>query len=458
MITAGRSFLWLVIVAVLIRAGVSWFGFSDLMADPDAYARLAANLATTGTYGFEGDGGVAPTAFRPPFYPWLLSWLVHGEQVSRVAVAVLHIVLGGGTVALTLGIGRRLHLQYAWLAGLAVAIDPLLLRQSQLVMTETLAVFLAVLAWWLWLYARLDLAQATRGVTRRRGTEWLAVVGLGLVLGISVLSRPTAAPWALLCGLAVAAMGDGCWRRRLRDCVLICVGVVVCVAPWTLRNWALLGKPIWATTHGGYTLLLANNPPLYRHFAERGPSRAWDAEEFHEAWNARLSLENRPAVAKDAWRLGAESKTPTYPSQPKLTFNEVADDQLAYAAALSTIARQPRMFALSCIYRVGWLWALWPHDGSVGRSEILIAVWYAVGYCAALAGLWRIVSTREFSGWLVGLILVLSLTAVHAVYWSNMRMRAPAMPCVILLAASAFQGLPRRMAINPSTIKTPPAI
>ena len=37
--------------------------------------------------------------------------------------------------------------------------------------------------------------------------------------------------------------------------------------------------------------------------------------------------------------------------------------------------------------------------------------------------------------WLWGLLLVACLTAVHAVFWTDMRMRAPVMPVVALAAA-----------------------
>ena len=428
MIASHRQTIAILIFAVIIRAAVLGLGAADMNVDPDSYARIATTLANTGTYGFGGAGGTSPTAFRPPLYPWLLSWLVFDGQVSRAGVAALHLLLGCGTVALTFLIGHILNLRFAWVAGLAVAVDPILLRQSQLVMTETLATFLAVLAWWLWL---LVWPSSEAGKDKpRTGTQWLALIGFSLTLGASILARPTAAPWALRCALSALIVGCNCWKRRLNDSALICLGVLVCVVPWTLRNYTVFGKPIWATTHGGYTLLLANNPPLYRHFAALGPSRAWEAEGFQEAWSARVALEGTQ-------------------------LNEVVQDQLAYQAARSTIMRYPRFFVLSSIYRVGWLWALWPHDGSIGASDVLIGVWYAAIFWFAYVGLQQVRYARSYRSWLIGLTLVFALTAVHAFYWSNMRMRAPAMPCVILLAV---YGLPRRMAINPNTINTPPTI
>ncbi|MDX1925923.1 MAG: phospholipid carrier-dependent glycosyltransferase [Pirellulaceae bacterium] len=413
MIDWRRQFIPLLIIAFAIRAAVLWFGAADMNADPDSYARIATTLAKTGTLGFEGEAGPSPTAFRPPLYPWLLSWFVVDGQVARAGVAGLHLLLGCATVALTFLIGVRLRLRFAWLAGVAVAVDPILLRQSQLVMTETLATFLGVFAWWLWLVAwpSMDTGQGQQ----RSRRQWMALAAFSLTLGVSILARPTAAPWALLCALIALFVGCDCWKRRVNDCVLICLGVLVCVVPWTLRNYSTFGKPIWATTHGGYTLLLANNPPLYRHFIANGPSRAWEAEEFQDAWSARVGLEVPP-------------------------LNEVGEDELAYLAARSTIARYWYIFPVSCIYRVGWLWALWPYDGSFGAKEVIIGVWYAVIFVLAYMGLLRIRITRSYRPWLIGLAMTFSLSAIHSIYWSNMRMRAPVMPCVILLILPNFVG------------------
>ena len=51
-----------------------------------------------------------------------------------------------------------------------------------------------------------------------------------------------------------------------------------------------------------------------------------------------------------------------------------------------------------------------------------------------------VVPRRKLSGpWLEGLLLVVSLTLVHMVFWSNMRMRAPAIPAFAIVAAAALQ-------------------
>ena len=87
-----------------------------------------------------------PTAYRPPLYPLLLTGCVALGEYSRLAIGLLHLALGVATVGLVLVLGRwwGLDRRAAALAALLVACDPILLRWSTQVMTETLATFLAV--------------------------------------------------------------------------------------------------------------------------------------------------------------------------------------------------------------------------------------------------------------------------------------------------------------------------
>jgi hypothetical protein len=76
---------------------------NELHKDPDAYWRLAANLVEHGTFG-QID---APTAFRPPVYPLLLTGCVAFGEYGRMAVGALHLLLGVATVGVVLVLGRR---------------------------------------------------------------------------------------------------------------------------------------------------------------------------------------------------------------------------------------------------------------------------------------------------------------------------------------------------------------
>ncbi len=444
-------------------------GASGLRDDPDAYARLAGNWARSGVLGVESADGssITPTAFRPPLYPWLLSWMASGDgSVSVVRIAMLHLLLGLGTVWLVWSIAQELKIPWPWLPALLVAVDPLLLRASQLVMTETLAAFLTVLAWRLWLAV-----YPTDPTTHRPVVQWVMLFGLGSALGVSVLARPTAGPWVALCAGGLLFVACSCWKRRVNDCLVVSLLVVACVSPWIVRNMAVMGKPIWATTHGGYTLLLANNPLLYEHFKRNGPSRNWDAEPFHERWGLRyepgrlaspgedafwfepvVAIESGPSLNKsdhihqgsDVTGHDSESRA-TMESRAMIKkerkWDELSDDALAYSAAWDTIARQPRMFGVSSIYRLGWLWAIWPNTGSP-FSRLAIGGWYALMFALAslglLRGFWASGARNWLRSWWLPLALALSLSIIHAIYWSNMRMRAPAMAAVYVAASMAI--------------------
>ncbi len=404
--TKPSRFPWLLMAfAVCLRGSVLLTGQASLRDDPDAYARLAVNWSDTGVFGLDAN---SPTAFRPPLYPWLLSWLVDNGVIAPTSVAVLHLLLGLGLVWLTWSIAQDLGLSKPWLPALLVSVDPLLLRASTLVMTETLAAFLGGLAWKLWLYT-FPVGTANSMKIERSSTQWLTLVTLGLTFGLSILARPTAAPWVALCLVGIWFADTTCWKRRLRDSVLVGLLVIGCLAPWVLRNYVTFGKPIWATTHGGYTLLLANNPLLYDHFRQNGPSRNWDAEPFHELW-----AHQHASTVDQA--------------------SEVASDRQDYQLAWDTITVQPSQFLTSCLYRVGWLWAWWPNTGSQ-LSRLVIGLWYAVVLTLAIPGTYHALRRQGLRCWLLPLALVVALSAVHAVYWSNMRMRAPAMAMVCMAAS-----------------------
>ncbi|MFG0254856.1 MAG: phospholipid carrier-dependent glycosyltransferase, partial [Rhodopirellula sp. JB053] len=151
--TRWRSVLLLVIAVVVIRGGFVVAKFDSLNDDPDAYRVIAETLSQTGVFGLPtGDTDARPTAFRPPLYPWLLSWFVGDDgQLPNLAPALLHLLLGGITVVLTWDIARRLTATLsAWLGAALVLFDPILLWQSTLIMTETIAATLVVVFWWWW--------------------------------------------------------------------------------------------------------------------------------------------------------------------------------------------------------------------------------------------------------------------------------------------------------------------
>ena len=126
-------------------------------------------------------------------------------------------------------------------------------------MTETPAAFLVA---------------ATLAGLARGGLRGALLGGLGF--GLAALCRPSLLAGAGLTVLASLAAAPGDLRQRLlrSSCLAMTVGLVL--LPWMIRNFVVFGEPIATTTHGGYTLALANNPVYYRDVLNGAPGPGLD--------------------------------------------------------------------------------------------------------------------------------------------------------------------------------------
>ncbi len=413
-----RAIWWLLALALVVRTVVVLHPAS-LRTDPDGYRLLAENLVAHREFAFDG----VATAYRPPLYPLLLTCCVVLGPASRVAIGILHVMLGVATVALSYRLAERLHLgPWAVAAAALVALDPILLVQSSQVMTETLATFLVVAAFLLLIR------------TAEHGQTALCLLA-GAVLGMIVLCRANLIVWVPLAA-AWAAWPAGAWRKRIQRLALLALGATVVLAPWTVRNQIRLGRPVVATTHGGYTLLLANNPWYYEHLRRHGWRAVWDGARFNRQWRSR-AVRRVPA-------------------------DEIRNQNQAYREAWATIRHDPETFLLACGVRIANFWAMLPHRLDRNESPFramarwAVAMWYAAQLVLAAVGLVHLAATprsvrKSLWPWGFGLLLLFSLSAVHAVFWSNMRMRAPAMPIVAALAAFGACWLQARWAGDQTT-------
>jgi hypothetical protein len=397
--------------------------FDGLNRDPDGYRALANSLAQFGVLGTAVQGELPqPSAFRPPLYPLLLVPCVACGRHVGCCIGLMQLISGVATVWLTwrLALSWQLSLRGRVLAGTLVAIDPILLFQTAQVMTETVAALLAVGAL---------LAVTRAGEDGRTRSAALA----GSLAAVTVLCRPTFLIWLVLVAAVLALQGGqsaderSAPRRsrfaRFGPCGAFIAAAALTLAPWIVRNAMVFGRPILTTTHGGYTLLLGNNPLYYDHLRTHSWHNAWQAEPLQD--------QLRAAELAD----GAN--------------DELARDRVAYRLAGQAIARNPGMFVVACVTRFTRLWGVLPlrvsDTESANRrwSRHAVAAGYAFELALACLGLWRIGRRLFRQPWLWSLLLAGSFTAVHAFYWSDLRMRAPLVP-IIALAAGAALNEPRR--------------
>jgi 4-amino-4-deoxy-L-arabinose transferase-like glycosyltransferase len=385
---------------ILLRSAIIARDPASLQTDVDNYRALAQNLVAHGVYG----AGQVPTAYRPPLYPIVLAPIVACGAPGVAAVATLHVALGVAAVWLVAVLGQAQGLgPWRFLGAALVACDPILLEQSTRVMSETLATFLVAFA----------LVALSAVVVRPTIMRALAA---GAGLGLCSLCRPTCLLWAICVTLALVWLVPR-EARRARVIGGVVIGVIALLAPWAIRNQIRFGWPIVTTTHGGFTLLLANNPEFYEHLATL-PDEPWDAAQFNEEIRRQRSLNPQS--------------------------DEIADDRREYALAWENIRHVPVMFVRAAAFRVSRLWGVLPMAiaGEPSRAVYLryaTAAWYGCQFALALAGLWCLGRRLWSAPWFFGLLLAVSFTLVHTLFWTDMRMRAPLTP-VIALAAAAGAG------------------
>lgn len=458
-LAGGIAFV--ILFALLVRGGVAWRKIDAYSADPDAYRAIATTLAQSGTFGLTSAAGkVSPTSFRPPLYPWLLSWFVREGQLTNLWVAVLHVGLAALTAVCIFLAGRSLLGGAAGLiAAVFVIVDPILIQQSTLVMTETLAVTLMSIVIYAWVEfgSRAQIVRPRdpaetedRFAATTRVVASIPAFTIALTLGLAFLCRPTFLVLAVL--LAIACLIPQRFMRNRRSAatehpnggpynagrqrvwlaIMISTSMLFVISLWTIRNRKQLDAPIWATSHGGYTLLLANNSSFYDYLRHGDLGERWDADDFLIAYTHRYDGDPNTS---EFWRHD-------WTGQPTsaVTFNEASDDKRCRDAALAVIRRQPGMFIWSCFVRVGRLWSPMPHLAA-GRSPLSVTVvtaYYVTFYLLLAIGIWKLGKrVCGFSFWPI-LALTLALTAVHSVYWTNLRMRAPVIPGLALIVAAAF--------------------
>lgn len=395
------ALLGIMAFAVLVRLAVTAPRWTAPLNDPDNYLPLARAIAEGRGLSWKG----RLTAYRPPLYPLVLAAVGGGNvRAARWGVLLLHLSLGAATVAATALAARRWRMPPAQtlLAAGIVAFDPVLVVQAASVMTETLAAFLvaAVLA-------------AEADPRPRRG----ALIG-GLLFGLGALCRPSLLPAAVLSAAGLLLRGPGTFRARVVHVAILGMATVAPLAPWAIRNTIVFGEPVWTTTHGGYTLALANNPSYYDDVLRSTSDAVWTGPN-QQAWFERV---NRQYAG---W------------SEPR------ADRALRTEGARMLVER-PGDFLRATLARLSRFWGFAPSAAVYPRwLRLMTAAWTVPLWLALAIGLIR----GSTWGWpqLSAVAFLVGLTAVHALYWTDLRMRAPIVPAIALIACSSLPRGPARV-------------
>jgi 4-amino-4-deoxy-L-arabinose transferase-like glycosyltransferase len=399
----------IVLVAVLalgvgLRVDNAWEGRAPVY-DAAAYAAIAANLERGKGFTL-GPGATQPASDYSPGLPlaaaglYALSGGVH-ERLARVVLALL----GSLSVLFSFLIGRRLGGFWAGLIGAAaVAIYPALLEYQGMLMGEPLAAALlsgAVLAV-LW-------ADDAR-------ERWLVP---GILLGALTLVRPEYLAVSLPVAVVVfARRGREGWASCLVQSLIMLVGLVVVVAPWTIRNEVALGRFVPISTGGGQVLFAGSYMPsggdpervgeevLARHPGLRGEL---PREPRLEQILAALARQRYPGMEADAAlaRMGRER-----------LWGDVSEQPLEYVGFLGA--------------KLANVWWRGPRD--VMREPVWEALHWAL-LAFGLLGLGILGWRRRWEALLLGTVL-LSATAIGLLLVASPRRALVTIPLLAALAGA----------------------
>lgn len=279
-----RHYRWLLVVILLLALAirVGWVlnrpatepSLADL-PDQAEYLTLGRNLLhQQGLVFYDERFRSVVVAYRMPVYPALIAACGGNIRATQLAQSAIDTstVLAAALLALAL-LPAATRRGGSLVAAAIVAINPFLVFFSALLLSETL--FTAMLAWGMLLLivggqgGRLLSANDNGDMPPFRpwiGTIlWLAG---GLVLAASTLVRPSAAPLAVLMGIAGSfavrplRRGGAAFRPRwpLPVATTMLLLTVAVLFPWAYRNHQVLGQWLWMTSNSGVTAYDGFNP------------------------------------------------------------------------------------------------------------------------------------------------------------------------------------------------------
>jgi 4-amino-4-deoxy-L-arabinose transferase-like glycosyltransferase len=394
--TLGRkAALGIFLAGLLVRlTAIGAAGFSTTrFGDARPYLVAATELARHGRY----PDRTEPYFFRPPAYPAFLVAATLGRPECVACAKTANAVLGAASAVLLAFLSARIfgNRAVAVGTGLAAAFHPSFVLLSTDVQSEPL--FLVLL-----LLSGLALLSASDGASK--GSAFAS----GVLLGLAALTRPSA---LALAPLLAAPLFD---RRRPRRASLplaavAAAGLLLALAPWTVRNALRYGELIPVSDAGGVSLYAGNSSWTRRYYE-------LSSREEYELWLVEFDRDLRARLAR------IEASGAVSPARRSAGFARMAlDETLADPGA-----------ALRLAAKKAWHWVrpyptpwYWPKAAILGIAALYLAL-----YAFAARGL--LVAPRRGVAAFAVAVLVVSL-AVHVVLQVVWRYRVPFWDPILLV-------------------------
>jgi 4-amino-4-deoxy-L-arabinose transferase-like glycosyltransferase len=435
------------LVAILLlgaglRVGEAWDGRAPVF-DATAYAAIAKNL-DEGNGFTVGAGATQPSSDYSPGLPLFVAGIykvtggVH-ERLARVVLALIGALAILFTYLLALRLATaslfrsrpvdlgnpqgdqglrvdRRAVVAALIAALAVAIYPATIEYTGMLMTEPLAATLLA-------GAILGILWAADDVSPWRWTV------PGLTLGALALVRPEYLAIGALLALVVflrQRLYDD-WRQALLAAAVILLGIVLVVAPWTIRNAIALDRFVAVSTGGGQVLYAGTYLPSDGNPEKVGAAVvAENPDLFGPHAVENLRLEQILARLAEAHHPGME---------PDQALSQMGKEQLR-----TDIAHHLGEYAEFVATKIGRIWSHGP------RAIMRTPVWEAFHWALlglGLLGLALLAYLRRWEALLIGAVF-LAVTLISALLVASPRRVLVLIPLLSACAGAAISWIAAR--------------
>ncbi|WP_263384050.1 hypothetical protein [Granulicella arctica] len=373
--------LVLVVTAVLYGMRVSSsFGFPDEMD----YYSIALNLRHLHFFSIDG---VAPTAMRPPGYPWVVAAIqsVHeGVKFAKCVNLVLWLACAGLLTSMT----RRLFGQRAATLALLFSWFYMLeLYAAGTLYPQALVSTLFLLSLWM------------HFVWRRSG-EMVEALAQAVVWAALILTVPVFLFNLVVYGLWLL------WRRhRVSEVAVIAVIVAASLVAWSARNKVVFHS-FFVSDNDGLMLLYGNSPETG---ANTGPRvKIWLFAPEAAAQKDELARENGYKRAAIAW-------IKANPKRAAVLYVEKTLNWFNYQTNLETAKKDSKVYPL-----------------------LIAGVYYPL-LCGALVAPLLLPGRRQLMLLFAAQYLVAA--GAYAIYFTRIRYRLPYDYLVVMLAAASAAAL-----------------
>lgn len=237
--------------------------------------------------------------YQDPIYPFFLAGLYTLFGAGSIGVLFAQCALDAASVVLLYATALTLFgFVPALVAGVIASGYVVFLFYVALLLKAPLLLFLFNLAFYL----------LVRAATGRDLRWWLAA---GLALGLAFLARGNAMLFVPLLLLWIALDRESPQRRRLGNAAAVSAGILLALAPVTLRNYAVGGDLVVLNSQGGQNFYIGNfrgndsgtyrKPPFLR------SSPRYEEEDFKSEAEQATGRKMTPSeVSSYWWRRGLE--------------------------------------------------------------------------------------------------------------------------------------------------------